>query len=152
MIELKGTGAKCGRKLTIALALTLGMLTLVVRLGLAKEATAKETKTTKEAKTAKKAEKPRIIPVTINKGDTYTISGLKKGSAADSKAVKNPNSLSVQHQPSGDIVLLGTEAGSWNVDVTLANGEKVIYEVTVRAAAPPINSLTPGSAASSTAP
>jgi len=64
----------------------------------------------------------------------------------ESKAGKNPNALSVQPQPSGDLVLLGTEGGSWKIDATLASGEEVTYDVKVKAEAPPINSLIPGTA------
>ncbi len=101
---------------------------------------------------AGEAGKRRVIPVTINKGETYTISGLEEGAKADSKAVKNPNALSIQPQPSGDIVLLGTEAGSWKINATLINGEKVTFDVKVKAAAPPINSLSPGWAPTAIAP
>jgi len=106
----------------------------------------------KHTKEIKQAEKRRVIPVTINKGETYTISGLEKGAKTDSKAGKNPNALSIQPQPSGDIVLLGTEGGSWKIDATLADGEKVTYDVKVKAEAPPINSLTPGTAPTAIGP
>jgi len=65
----------------------------------------------KDATQANQVEKRRVIPVTISKGESYTISGLEKGAKTDSKAVKNPNSLVIQRQLSGDIVLLGTEGG-----------------------------------------
>ncbi|MGH7913156.1 MAG: hypothetical protein ACREPW_00705 [Candidatus Binataceae bacterium] len=106
----------------------------------------------KHPKEAKQTHKRRIIPVTISKGETYTISGVKRDSKPDPIVVKNPNSLSVQLQPSGDLVLLGTEGGSWTIDATLASGEKVTYAVKVRADAPPINSLAPGSAPTALAP
>ncbi len=99
-----------------------------------------------------RAEKRRIISLTINKGETYTISGLQHGAQTDSKPGKNPNALSVQPQPSGDIVLLGTEAGRWKIDATLADGEKVTYDVKVKAEAPPINSLEPGTAPTAIGP
>jgi len=104
MAVLKRTRASRGRNLIIAMSAVLGVLTLTVRFAPAAE-----------------AKKRRVIPVTINKGETYTISGLKKDSATKSKPVKNPNSLTVQPQPSGDIVLLGTEGGSWKIDATLAS-------------------------------
>jgi hypothetical protein len=113
---------------------------------------AKRAKAAKHTKEAKQAEKRRVIAVTISKGETYTISGLEKGAQTDSKAGKNPNTLSIQPQPSGDIVLLGTEGGSWKIDATLASGEKVTYDVKVKAEAPPINSLTPGVAPTAIAP
>src|SRR5690242_12443968 len=101
---------------------------------------------------AKHVKKRRVIPVTINKGETYTISGLKQGVKTDSKAGKNLNALSIQPQPSGDIVLLGTEGGSWKIDATLADGEEVTYDVRVKAEAPPINSLEPGTAPTAIGP
>jgi hypothetical protein len=113
---------------------------------------AEKSKQARHIKEAKKASKRRVIPVTISKGETYTISGLEKGAKTESKAVANPNALSVQSQPSGDIVLLGTEGGSWKIDATLASGEKVTYDVKVKAEAPPINSLEPGSAPTSIGP
>jgi hypothetical protein len=151
MIELKMAIASRGRNLTVALTAVLGLLTLT--------ATARPQATpqpspqaTKGAKHTKHAEKRRVIPVTISKGETYTISGLKQGAKTDSKAGKNPNALSIQPQPSGDIVLLGTEGGSWRIDATLASGEEVTYDVKVTAEAPPINSLTPGTAPTAMAP
>ncbi len=132
-----------GRNLIIALTVVLELLTLAA-IALPQSST--------DAKQANEVEKRRVIPVTIDKGETYTISGLEKGARTESKAVKNPNSLSIQPQPSGDIVLLGTEGGSWKINATLASGEKVTYDVKVKAQAPPINSLTPGSAPTAMAP
>jgi len=163
MVELKMTGAggsRNPRNLIVALTAALGLLTLTATARpqatpqpspqAAKEA--RPAKAAKHAKDAKQAHKRRVIPVTLSKGDTYTISGLEKGAKTDSKAVANPNSLTMQPQPSGDIVLLGTEGGSWKIDATLASGEKVTYDVKVKAQAPPINSLTPGTAPTAMAP
>ena len=162
-IELTRTKTSRGhnpRNLIVALTAALGllMLTAIARPQATPQPTpqatkeARHAKAAKHAKQAKQAEKRRVIPVTIGKGETYTISGLEKGAKTDSKAVSNPNSLTVQPQSSGDIVLLGTEGGSWKIDATLASGEKVTYDVNVKAQAPPINSLTPGSAPTSMAP
>ncbi len=104
------------------------------------------------ARPAKNEEKRRVISITLGKGETYTISGLKKGAAIASKTVANPNALSIQPQPSGDIVLLGTEGGRSKIDATLASGEQVTYDVTVKAGAPAINSLAPGSAPTAISP
>ena len=87
--------------------------------------------------------KRRIIPVTINKGENYTISDVKK--AETSKVVSNPNALVVQTAP-GRIELVGADAGSWNLNVTLASGEKVTYAVTVKSATLPQGNLNPGTA------
>ena len=149
--------ASRGRNLTVALTAVLGLLTLtaIARPQATPQPSPQATKGARHAKHAKEArhaEKRRVIPVTISKGETYTISGLKQGAKTDSKAGKNPNALSIQPQPSGDIVLLGTEGGSWRIDATLASGEEVTYDVKVKAEAPPINSLTPGSAPTAIGP
>ena len=150
-VESNLKGASRGRTLIVALTAALGLLTMTAPAR--PQDTAQPTPQAtpkgphaKAAKHAKKAEKRRIIPVTISKGETYTISGLKPGVKTDAKAGKNPNALSIQPQSSGDIVLLGTEGGSWKIDATLASGEEVTYDVKVKAEAPPINSLTPGTA------
>jgi hypothetical protein len=89
--------------------------------------------------------KRRVIPVTINKGQNYTITGVKEGTAPGPKVVNNPNALVVQSAP-GRIELVGADAGSWKINVTLATGEKVTYLVTVKAQAPPQGSLVPAAA------
>lgn len=89
--------------------------------------------------------KRRIIPVTINKGQNYTINDVEKGTAPGLKVVENPNALVVQNAP-GRIEMVGADAGSWKINVTLATGEKVTYLVTVKAQAPPQGSLAPGTA------
>jgi hypothetical protein len=168
-IELKRASAGGGRKQrnlrsprTVIAAATavLGLLTMTAAawpqdsLEPSPQATkeARHANGAKHTKESKRPEKRRVIPVTINKGETYTISGLEKGAKTDSKAGKNPNALSIEPQPSGDIVLLGTEGGSWKIDATLADGEKVTYDLKVKAEAPPINSLTPGTAPTAIAP
>ena len=159
--ESKRTGASRGRTLAALLtaAFALLALTATARPQDAAQPTPQPTKEArhgksaahaKEAKAARK--RRRVISVTIAKGETYTISGLKPGAKTDSKAGKNPNALSIQPQPSGDIVLLGTEGGSWKIDATLADGEEVTYDVKVKAEAPPINSLVPGSAPTAIGP
>ena len=91
--------------------------------------------------------KRRIIPVTINKGQNYTIDGVEEGAAPRVKVVNNPNALVVQNAP-GRIELVGADAGSWKINATLVTGEKVTYVVTVKAEAPPQGSLVPGAAPS----
>jgi hypothetical protein len=90
--------------------------------------------------------KRRIIPLTLSKGQNYTISDVKKGTAPGVKVVKNPNALVVQIAP-GRIELLGADAGAWNIKVTLASGEQVLYAVSVKSEGPPQGDLAPGSAA-----
>jgi hypothetical protein len=150
MIE---TTRKLRNSIVAAMAIA-GLLTLTetARPQATPQPTPHAAKKATHAKAAKEASRRRVIPVTISKGETYTISGLEKGAKTDSKAVANPNSLSLQPQPSGDIVLLGTEGGSWKIDATLASGERVRYDVKVKAEAPPINSLAPGTAPTAIAP
>lgn len=144
------------RNLIVAATAVVGLLTLTAiarpQATPTPQPTPHAAKKATHAKEAKETPKRRVIPVTISKGETYTISGLEKGVKTDSKAGKNPNALSIQPQASGDIVLLGTEGGSWKIDATLASGEKVTYDVKVTAEAPPINSLTPGTAPTAIAP
>lgn len=88
----------------------------------------------------------RKIPVSIDKGATYVIADVSQEEGAPGiEVVNNPNALVVQHIP-GKIVLVGADTRSWNLDVTLASGEKVTYTVSVKALAPPQGSLNPGSA------
>lgn len=159
--ESRRMGASRGRILIAALTAAFGLLALTATARPQGQAqpTPQPTKEarhgkaaahTNHAKAARK--KRRVIPVTIAKGETYTISGLKQGAKTDSKAGKNSNALSIQPQSSGDIVLLGTEGGSWKIDATLADGEEVTYDVKVKAEAPPINSLAPGSAPTAIGP
>lgn len=146
------------RKLAAFTAIAFGILVIAVparpQSSPAPGATASPQASPKPAHTnaEKKTGKRRVISITLGKGETYTISGLKKGAAIDSKTVANPNALSLQPQPSGDLVLLGTEGGRSKIDATLASGEQVSYDVTVEAGAPAINSLAPGSAPTSISP
>ena len=89
--------------------------------------------------------KRRVIPLTINKGQNYTISGVKDAPAPGIKVVRNPNALVLQTAP-GRIEMVGADAGTWRIKTTLATGEKVVYVVTVQALAPPQGTLVPASA------
>lgn len=129
MIQPRTTEANCGRKLIAVLVATLGLLLSNHSFAAAAEPNR------------------RIIPVTINKGETYTINGVSKKVATPGvKVANNPNALVVRTDVPGEIVLVGADGGSWNLEVTLADGEKVIYAVKVKAEAPPQGSLSPGSA------
>ena len=90
------------------------------------------------------AAKRRIIPLTLSKGQNYTISDVKKAPRRVSRWSES-NALVVQTAP-GRIELLGADSGAWNIKVTLASGEKVLYAVSVKAQGPPQGDLAPGSA------
>jgi hypothetical protein len=123
------TKARIRRVLTIALAIV-GLVALNGSSVFAAQSKAK-TKT-----------KRRVIPVTINKGQNYTISGVKEGTNPSPKVVNNANALVIQNAP-GRIEMVGADSGSWKINVTLATGEKVTYVVTVKAEAPPQGTLNP---------
>jgi len=95
--------------------------------------------------TARAEVERRIVPVTINKGQNYTISALQEGASSAIKVVNNPNALVMQKAP-GRIELVGAAVGLWNINVTLATGEKVTYVVNVKSEPPPQGSLVPATA------
>jgi Flp pilus assembly secretin CpaC len=74
----------------------------------------------------------RTVPITINTGEAYTISDVSPDSTPGVKVVSNPGALVVHTDAPGKIVLLGAAAGSWDINVTLASGEKVTYAVDVK--------------------
>src|SRR5216684_2415232 len=137
MIGRREPKANRGRNLIAVLMAALGLVLLSGRPVRAQE-------WTKQDKPQNKQAKRRIIPVTINKGETYVISDVSEGGAPGVKPVANPNALVVRTDAPGKIVLVG--AGNWILDVTLASGEKVTYQVSVKAEAPPQGDLNPGSA------
>jgi hypothetical protein len=139
MIGRRESKANRGRNLIAVLMAALGLVLLSGRPVRAQE-------WTKQDKPQNKQAKRRIIPVTINKGETYVISDVSEGGAPGVKPVANPNALVVRTDAPGKIVLVGADAGNWNLDVTLASGEKVTYQVSVKAEAPPQGDLNPGSA------
>jgi hypothetical protein len=98
-----------------------------------------------KAAPAKATAKRRLIPLAINKGQNYTISGVKDEPAPVIKVVHNPNALVLQTAP-GRIEMVGADAGTWRIKTTLATGEKVTYVVTVKALAPPQGTLAPAGA------
>ena len=138
MIGRREPKANRGRNLIAVLMAVLGLLLLSGRPVRAQEWT-KQDKPQKQAKR-------RIIPVTINKGETYVVNDVSESAKVGIKAVANPNALIVRSDAPGQIVLYGADAGSFNLNVTLASGEKVTYKVSVKALAPPQGDLTPGSA------
>jgi hypothetical protein len=138
MIGQRGSKGNRSRNLIAILMAALGLLLLSGRPVRAQEWTKQDT--------PHKQAKRRIIQVTINKGETYVIDDVSESGAPGIKPVANPNALVVRTDAPGKIVLVGADAGNWNLDVTLASGEKVTYKVSVKALAPPQGDLTPGSA------
>jgi hypothetical protein len=137
-IEPRRSRANRGLALVAVLMAVTGLLLLSGRPVRAQEWT-KQDKPQKQAKR-------RIIPVTINNGETYVVNDVSESAKVGIKAVANPNALIVRSDAPGQIVLYGADTGSFNLNVTLASGEKVTYKVSVKALAPPQGDLTPGSA------
>ncbi len=75
----------------------------------------------------------RTVPVTISTGESYTISDVSPDATPGVRVVSNPSALVVHTDTPGKIVLQGNAAGSWDINVTLASGEKVTYTVEVTA-------------------
>jgi Flp pilus assembly secretin CpaC len=85
--------------------------------------------------------------ISINRGETYVITGLSPGSRPEVKGIDNPNALIVNVQPDGSVLLLGADSGTEQVKVHLAAGGDETYTVTVHASTNPHNPLAGGGAA-----
>jgi hypothetical protein len=133
---IRCANTKASTRRTLARALMLVLLVLIAVSG--SSALAAQTKSKPKAKR-------RVIPVTINKGQNYTISGIEVGATATPKVVNNPNALVMQTAP-GRIELVGADSGVWKINATLATGEKVAYLITVKAITPPQGTLAPTAA------
>jgi hypothetical protein len=85
------------------------------------------------------------IDVRIDAGETYVIDQLSRNTPAHIKVINNPNALVVNRGIPGELMLVGAEAGCWEIDVEQASGESVTYDVTVTSIARPFsNPLAPG--------
>jgi hypothetical protein len=85
------------------------------------------------------------IDVQLEAGDTYVINQLSRDSAARITVISNPNALVVNGGVPGKLMLVGAEAGCWEIAAEHANGERVTYDVTVTSIARPFSDpLAPG--------
>ena len=146
-VESNLKGASRGRTLIVALTAALGLLTMTAPARPQDTAQPTPRRPERPAHQGRQAcqegrETPHY-PGDDQQGRDLHHQRSQTGRQNRREAGKNPNALSIQPQSSGDIVLLGTEGGSWKIDATLASGEEVTYDVKVKAEAPPINSLTP---------
>lgn len=92
----------------------------------------------------------RQVAVTLNAGETFVIKDLSEGATPAVHVVENPNALIVNSEKPGELVLVGTSAGKWKIDVQTAAGEKVAYKVQVNATTSPVSHpLEPSKAPSS---
>jgi pilus assembly protein CpaC len=72
------------------------------------------------------------MSVALNAGESYVINNVSPGDVPAVKVITNPHALIVHNEEPGKVVLLGTEAGEWNVQVKMANGDQINYDVTVK--------------------
>ena len=72
------------------------------------------------------------MSVALNAGESYTINNVSTGEAPAVRVITNPHALIVHNEEPGKVVLLGAEAGEWNISVKTADGGEVNYDVTVK--------------------
>lgn len=85
------------------------------------------------------------VTLRLTAGEVYVIKGLKPDATPAVHIERNPNALIVHSNDPGELVLLGTAAGEWKIDVQTAAGEKLAYDVSVDALAHSYtNPLEPG--------
>ena len=84
------------------------------------------------------------MSVALNAGESYIINNVSPGDVPAVKVITNPHALIVHNEEPGKVVLLGAEAGEWNVQVKMANGDQINYDVTVKSAGSAVNINHPG--------
>ncbi|MGH7814024.1 MAG: type II and III secretion system protein family protein [Candidatus Binataceae bacterium] len=85
------------------------------------------------------------MSLTIGAGQTYTIDGVKAGATPGVTVISNPGALVIHGEVPGKVTLLGAESGEWKVKLTMADGSKAIYDVTVKSVANPYAISSPAS-------
>jgi Flp pilus assembly secretin CpaC len=85
------------------------------------------------------------LTLTLNAGETYVIDGLSPDTPPNVTVLDNPQALVLNSRVPGKLMLVGTEAGRWEVQTRRANGQAVTYEVKVNSIGHPFNDpLAPG--------
>ncbi|HUY18061.1 MAG TPA: pilus assembly protein N-terminal domain-containing protein, partial [Candidatus Binataceae bacterium] len=74
------------------------------------------------------------MPVTINAGETYVIKGLDSSATPAIHIIDNPHALTLHSNASGQLVVLGAEAGEWQISTVSRMGQSVTYDIAVKAA------------------
>jgi Flp pilus assembly secretin CpaC len=98
------------------------------------------------AKPIHAGEAPTWVPVSMNAGETYTISDIKAGTKPTFHVEQNPNAFVTYNSPPDKLTILGAAAGHWTITVTNAAGHEVTYDVNGFAVATPGAPLKPGKA------
>ncbi len=75
------------------------------------------------------------ISLALNAGESYVIKNVSPGDAPAVNVITNPHALIVHNEEAGKVVLLGAEAGEWNISVKMADGGQADYDVTVKSVA-----------------
>jgi Flp pilus assembly secretin CpaC len=86
------------------------------------------------------------IPVSLNAGETYVISGIKPATKPSFHVARNSNAFVSYESAPGTLTMLSAEAGSWIVTVTDTSDRIVSYDLNSFAVAKPGAPLTPGKA------
>ncbi len=71
------------------------------------------------------------MSIALNAGESYIINNVSPGEVPAVKVIANPHALVVHNEEPGKVVLLGAEAGEWNISVKTADGP-VNYDVRVK--------------------
>jgi hypothetical protein len=88
-----------------------------------------------------------VIGVQLTAGESYVISGLNRTTPAQIDVLKNPNALVVNSGLAGELMLVGAEAGRWQITAMRADGQWVTYDVRISSIGRPISDpLAPGKA------
>ena len=84
------------------------------------------------------------MSVALNAGESYVINNVSPGDVPAVTVITNPHALIVHNEEPGKVVLLGAEAGEWNIQVKTASGDQVNYDVRVRSVGSAFNINHPG--------
>src|SRR5271170_7817226 len=79
------------------------------------------------AATAASADGSRQVAVTLSAGESYTIKDISQSSTPGVHVIENPNALIVHGDVPGQLVVLGTSPGQWNINVETTAGDSVTY-------------------------
>ncbi len=69
--------------------------------------------------------------LTIAAGESYVIDKLSPDATPGIKIVDNPHALVIHSEMPGKIMLVGAEAGEWDLSVTTADGQPMTYDIKV---------------------
>ena len=71
--------------------------------------------------------------INLSAGQSQVIENLDPNDKPSITVIQNPHALVVHNDDPSKLVLLGAEAGRWDIAVTLKDGEQVTYNINVSA-------------------